>query len=116
MLFDFLQSNNLVIIALTGGCFCAVFSSLIDDLFEALIVKKSSINVKIIVTKCALYGLTLGLLLSVVFYAFAVQEAEPIRMIFIFAIGLGIIIPVLSKLLGFFYLKIFAPQSSNNTQ
>ena len=106
---DFLESNNLVLIALAGGCLCAVFSSIIDDLFKIFIVKKSSINIKQIVTKCAIYRLTLGLLLSVVFYAFALKETEPIKIIFILTIGFGVIIPILSKLLVFFYSKIFAP-------
>ena len=33
-MFDLVESNNLVVIALAGGCLCAIFSSLIDDLFE----------------------------------------------------------------------------------
>lgn len=100
-MFDLVESNTLILIALLGGCICAISSSIIDDLFTTFIMKKSSMNIKRIATKSTFYALTLGLLFSVVFYAFAAQETEPIKMIFIFTFCFGFIVPILSKLLVF---------------
>ena len=104
-MFDLLESNKLILITLVAGCLCAAANSIIIDLFNMFIIKSEPINIKQMARESAVYGLSIGVLLSVIFYVLILRATEPIKMIFIYTINLGFFLPVFSKSIDFFVKK-----------
>ena len=100
-------SEKIVLIAMSAGVLTAVFSSAINSIFSTFVTKKQTESVGEIIINCLFSGCTGGLLVSVIFYYFASNDAAPIRMIVDYSIIIGIVGLILSNLLIFVYLKLF---------
>ncbi|KST65242.1 hypothetical protein [Mastigocoleus testarum] len=112
-MFHLAESNNIIVFAITGGCFCAILSSVIDDVFEIFIVKNRTINIRKILSKYTISIFTLGLFLGLIFYAFALKENKPIQMIILFTVSFGLVAPILSKLIVLFYTQLFSKKQNS---
>ncbi len=104
-MFDLLDSNKFILIALVAGCFCAAANSIIIDFFNMFIIKSEPINIKQMARESAVCGLKVGVILSAIFYVLIVRATEPIKMIFILTINLGFFLPVFSKSIDFLAKK-----------
>ena len=102
-------SEKIALTAVLAGILTAVFNSV----FEGFSTRKRTVNFREVVNRCLLTGCTLGWLIGVIFYAFALTEAKPIRMIITYSIILGVFAPGLSSLLILAYSKLFSKKESS---
>lgn len=100
-------SGTIAVAAVSAGILTATSSSAIDSLFTTFVAKKSSENIKTIIKTSLLTGCTGGILVSIIFYTFAIADDAPIETIVVYSIIIGIVSPLVSKLLIFIYLKLF---------
>lgn len=107
-------SGKIAIASICAGFLTPVFSSAIDIFFETVITKRDTLNFREIIKRCLLSGCVAGWLLGVVYYAFALAEATPIRMIITYSIFLGIVAPILSKSLVITYSKLLSQRKSSS--
>lgn len=106
-MFDFAYSSKVLLFAVTGSFFCTVLYNTIDDLFEIFIFKNRIINFQEIFFKYLISISTIGVLLSIIFYAFALKENNPLQIIIFLTTILGLFAPILSKMLVFIYFLFF---------
>ena len=111
MLISFL-SSHVALVAVTGGTMSAIFNTGIEDLLSPLIDQDSTLDIRVNFSKCLVSGLTVGLLLSIVYYAFAQyafpdKEMTPIQLIALFTLVFGLVYPLLSVLLQLLHSKLF---------
>lgn len=92
--------------AIAAGFITPIFRTLIDGWFDSPIFKRYESTVKETISKSLLSGLVVGWLLGIIFYAFAVTDAAPIKFIIFFTVAIGLISPLLTNLFSFFRMKI----------
>lgn len=96
----FVTSNHIALAAIAGGIFSAFLISAIEDLLDKFIYRTQEIEIKTILIKGLISSFTVGLLLSIIFYAFAVygfpdKEFTPIQLITIFTLFFGFGYPLI---------------------
>lgn len=101
-------SEKIAIASISAGFLTPVFSNAIDIFFETFITKKDTPNLRETIKRCLLSGCVVGWLIAIIYYAFALTEATPIRMIITYSICLGIVAPILSKSFVITYSKLFS--------
>ena len=106
-------SNQIVLVAILGGMITASLNSVIMDYVNIFIRQTQKFNLKTMLSKSLLSSMTLGLLLSVIFYAFAVYgypqaTIAPVQIIALFTLFFGLGYPLLDMLLAMIRNKIFA--------
>lgn len=106
-------SEKMAVTAVLAGILTAVFSSAINSVFETFVTRKDTVNFREIINRSLLTGCTLGWLIGVIFYAFALTEAKPIKMIITYSMILGVVAPGLSSLLIFAHSKLFSKNESS---
>ena len=106
-------SNHIVLAAMIGGTVSAGSNSVIGDLADVYVRHTQQLNIKTILSKSLISSLTLGLLLSVIFYAFAVYAypgalISPVRIIELFTLFFGLGYPLLDLFLALIRRELFA--------
>ena len=64
-------SDNVALLAIAGGTSAAFLNSTIENLLDKFLLKSSTVEDRVILYMALLSAMTSGLLLSVIFYAFA---------------------------------------------
>ena len=87
-------SNHVVLAAIVGGTISAGSNSVIADLANVYVLNTQPLSIKSMLSKSVISSLTLGLLLSVIFYAFAVYAypnaiITPVQIIELFTLFFG---------------------------
>lgn len=106
-------SNHVVLAAIVGGTISAGSNSVIADLANVYVLNTQPLNIKSILSKSVISSLTLGLLLSVIFYAFAVYAypnaiITPVQIIELFTLFFGLGYPLLDLFLALIRRELFA--------
>ena len=109
----FTLSNNVALAAIAGGIISAVLNSVIGDYIDVSIRRDRPFNLKSTLAKSLISSLTLGILLSVVFYAFAVYgypnaRFTHVQIVALFTLCFGLGYPLLDMLVASIRNKIFA--------
>ena len=109
----FALSNHIVLAAIIGGTISAGSNSVIADLADVFVRHTQQLDLKAIVSKSLLSSLTLGLLLSAIFYAFAVYAypdaiITPVQIIELFTLFFGLGYPLLDLFLAIIRRELFA--------
>lgn len=109
----FALSNHIVLAAIIGGTISAGSNSVIVDLADVFVRNTQQLDLKAIVSKSLLSSLTLGLLLSAIFYAFAVYAypnavITPVQIIELFTLFFGLGYPLLDLFLAIIRRELFA--------
>ena len=99
-MFISISSDNVALLAIAGGTSAAFFNSAIENLLDKFLLKSSTVANKVILQVALLSAVTVGLLLIVIFYAFALygfpeKNLNPIELIAIFTIFWGLGYPLL---------------------
>lgn len=105
-----LASVHLAIMAIAGGMASAAMNTGIEDLLYSLI-DKEDLNIRQTLAKSLITSFTVGLLLSVIYYAFAVyglteSSLTPVRLIFYFTIFFGLGYPLIGVVIKLFYSRL----------
>ena len=109
----FTLSNHVALAAIAGGIISAVLNSVIGDYVDVSVRRNRKFELKTTISKSIVSSLTLGLLLSVIFYAFAVYaypnaRFTPIQIVALFTLFFGLGYPLLDMLVASIRNKIFA--------
>jgi len=109
----FASSNHIAQAAIAGGIISAGLNSVIGDYVSVSIRQAQEFDFKVMLVKSLISSLTLGLLLSVIFYAFAMYaypnaKLTPVQIIALFTLCFGLGYPLLDMLLASIRNKIFA--------
>jgi|GEM_PF-2509841 len=110
----FALSNQIVLAAIVGGTISAGSNSVIADLADVFVRHtQQEFNFRSILSKSLLSSLTSGLLLSAIFYAFAVYAypgavITPVQIIELFTLFFGLGYPLLDLFLAIIRQEIFA--------
>jgi len=106
-------SENVGLLAIAGGTSAAFFSSAIENLLDKFLLKSSTVEDRAILYMALFSAMTFGLLLSVIFYAFALsgfpeKNLKPTELITIFSIYFGLGYPLLGIFLKLILSKFKA--------
>ncbi|MGD1918387.1 MAG: hypothetical protein ACFCAD_05555 [Pleurocapsa sp.] len=109
----FTPSNHIALAAIAGGMTSAGLNSVIADYVNVSIRHTQSFNLKTALSKFLISSFTLGLLFSVIFYAFAMYaypnaSLTPVQIIALFTLCFGLGYPLLDMLMALIRNKIFA--------
>ena len=109
----FALSNHVVLAAIIGGTISAGSNSVIASLADVYVLHTQQLDLKSILSKSLISSLTLGLLLSFVFYTFAVYAypnaiITPVQIIELFTLFFGLGYPLLDLFLTFIRRELFA--------
>ena len=109
----FASSNHIAQAAIVGGTISAGLNSIIGDYVNVSIRQAQEFDLKTAFSKLLLSSLTVGLLLSVIFYAFAMYaypnaSMTPVQIIALFTLCFGFGYPMLDMLVAMIRNKIFA--------
>ncbi|MEM7758850.1 MAG: hypothetical protein AAF298_12100 [Cyanobacteria bacterium P01_A01_bin.40] len=107
-----LASNQIALVAVAGGMISALLNTGIEDLLNTLIVNKTLIIGEMLL-KCLIASFTVGLVLSIIYYAFVVygfseSSMSSIQIIVLFTFYFGIANPLLGVALKLLYSKLLA--------
>lgn len=105
-------SNHLALVAITGGTISAGLNIGIKRLLDTLIDKKA-LKIRETLFQCLIASFTIGLLLSVIYYAFGLygfpeSRMTPIQIIAIFTLCVSFGDPLLDAILRLLNRKLFA--------
>ena len=103
-------SEHLALIALIGGIVSAGMNTGIEDLLNALI-NKENLNIRETLLKSAIMACTVGLLLGVIYYAFALygfseKNMTPIQLISCFSTFFGLGYPLIGAAIKLFNSRL----------
>ena len=109
----FALSNHIVLAAIIGGTISAGSNSVIGDLSNVFVHQTQQLDIKSILSKSIVSSLTLGLLLSAIFYAFAMYAypnaiISSVQIIELFTLFFGLGYPLLDLFLAFIRRELFA--------
>ncbi|MCC0176987.1 hypothetical protein I4641_08355 [Waterburya agarophytonicola K14] len=109
----FASSNHIAQAAIAGGIISAGLNSVIGDYVNRSIRQAREFDFKVVLVKTLVSCLTLGLLLSVIFYVSAVYaypnaSITPVQIIALFTLCFGVGYPILDMLIATIRNKIFA--------
>ena len=109
----FASSNHIAQAAIAGGIVSAGFNVVMSDFVDVFIRRTTELDLKTTLSKFLLSSLTLGLLLSVIFYAFAMYgypnaNISKVQIIALFTLCFGLGYPTLDMLLALIRKNIFA--------
>lgn len=110
-MFTSFASDHLALVAIAAGVISASLNTVIEDLLDKLI-DRETFKIREALVKCLLAGFTVGWLLSVIYYAFAIygfpeSSMTPIQIIILFALYFGLINPFLGIILKLLYRRVF---------
>ena len=97
-------SDNVALLTIAGGTSAAFLNSAIANLLDKFLFQSSTVEDRVILYMALLSAMTVGLLISVIFYAFAIsgfteKNLSPIELIAIFTIFFGLGYPLLGIVL-----------------
>lgn len=109
----FAPSNHIALAAIAGGTITAGLNSAIMGYVDAFIRHTQKFSTKEIVAKSLVSSFSVGLLLSVIFYAFAIYgypnaSLSPVQIIGLFTVCFGLGYPLLDLIIALIRNKIFA--------
>lgn len=109
----FTLSNHVALAAIAGGIISALLNSVIGDYVDVCIRHNRQFNLKTTLAKSLISSLTLGLLLSIIFYAFAVYgypnaRFTHVQIVALFTLCFGLGYPLLDMAIASIRSKIFA--------
>ena len=109
----FAPSNHIALAAIAGGTISAGLNSLTTDFADVFIRHAQKFDLKTMLLKSLLSSFTLGLLLSVIFYALAVYgfpnaKISTVQIIALFTLFFGLGYSLLDMLMALIRSKIFA--------
>ena len=109
----FILSNHVALAAIAGGITSALLNSVIGDYVDVCIRGNRQFNLRTTLAKSLVSIFTLGLLLSVIFYAFAVYgypnaRLTHVQIVALFTLCFGLGYPVLDMAIASIRSKIFA--------
>ncbi len=109
----FAPSNHIALAAIVGGITSAGLNSAIGDYVSVSIRQAQEFDLKAVLVKSLVSSLTLGLLLSAIFYAFAMYaypnaSITPVQIIALFTLCFGLGYPLLDMMMAMIRNKIFA--------
>ena len=109
----FAPSNHIALAAIAGGITSAGLNSVVADYVDVSIRHTQRFSFKTALSKLLISSLTIGLLLSVIFYAFAMYaypnaSLTPVQIIALFTLCFGLGYPILDMLVAMIRSKIFA--------
>lgn len=104
-------SNHLALVAIVAGVISASLNTGIEDLLDKLI-DQETLKIRETSGKCLLAGFTVGWLLGIIYYAFAIygsaeSSMTPIQVITLFALYFGSINPLLGIILKLLFRRVF---------
>ena len=99
-MFTLFSSEHLWLVAISGGMISAGMNTVLEDLINALI-DRENLEIRTTLLKSAIATCTVGLLIGIIYYAFArygfpESSLTPMRLIFWFTIWFGLGNPLLS--------------------
>ena len=99
-------SEHLALVAMAGGIISAGINTAIEDLLDALI-DKENFKIRETLSKSAIMSCTVGLLLGIIYYAFALygfpeKDMTPIQLISCFSIFFGLGYPLIGAAIKLF--------------
>jgi heme/copper-type cytochrome/quinol oxidase subunit 3 len=109
----FAPSNHIALAAIIGGMTSAGLNAVIADYVDVSIRNTQKFCLQTTFAKLFVSSFTVGLLLSVIFYAFAVYgypnaSMTPVQIIALFTLCFGLGYPILDMLMAMIRNKIFA--------